>query len=104
MEYTEFDGDVQVFSFGLEIPSLCKSIPKIQICLFTVKFDTYTYSNLRNLIMMFISFIFWTRNILFSKNGPKFLKFSQDIVQGIWFDYSFCFGKLVENPENTSAL
>ena len=51
-EYTGFDGDNHLLWFTSEVPFLGKFCPKIQKCLFKLKFDAFTNSNKQNLMVM----------------------------------------------------
>ena len=50
----EFNGSVQFFCFRPEKPFLGKFYPEIQNCLFKVKFDTKSSSNMQNSMVVTI--------------------------------------------------
>ena len=52
------NGDVHFFRFQPEIPCLGQFGPKNQNCQLKVKLDTYTNTNIQNLMMLFTFFVF----------------------------------------------
>ena len=57
-EYTEFDGEVQIFSFEQQMHFLGTFVTHIQNYLFEMKLGAKTNSNLKSLMTMFIYFMF----------------------------------------------
>ena len=60
-----------IFMFSTGNNFLSKFRPKIQNCLFKVKFGTKTNSNIQNSMVMFIFFCFWLEIPFLSKCGSK---------------------------------
>ena len=59
------------FRFQPETPFLGKFGPKCQNCLFKVKLDTYTNSNMQNSMMLFKFFVFGLEIAFLGKFGPN---------------------------------
>ena len=59
--------------FGLrpETSLTSKFIPKNQNCQLKLKFGTSTNSTVKNTVVIFIFFLFWTKSILFWEICPK---------------------------------